>query len=309
MAGRHLIQIALDAADVWPNGVVPRLRWAPAADLPATERAAAVADWAEYDGAIVAVGTSDGASLTILGSGVMVAPGLVITATHVLRDDVDGIEAKSLAPWCLGPRQDGRADLWLVRQMRFGETDSDISFLAVEPYSELADDWTLTCLPLTTRYPMEGDALTVVGFRFDDADAKDLPEIDGIRVISRGRLYASSGTVQQVGLYRDRTMMPFPFIEISCGTLGGMSGGAVLDTTGAVIGILSVGLSHDDGRGPSNAAWIIHALQFNVPLRWPRDVYPPDCPILDLPDDLLRIIGRKRVTLSGPMQIDYKPWR
>ncbi|MDQ6775342.1 MAG: hypothetical protein M3071_03770, partial [Actinomycetota bacterium] len=87
-----------------------------------------VADWAEYDGAIVAVGTSDGASFTILGSGVMVAPGLVITATHVLRDDVDGIEAKSLAPWCLGPRQDGRADLWLVRQMRFGETDSDISF-------------------------------------------------------------------------------------------------------------------------------------------------------------------------------------
>lgn len=274
MAG-HLIQIACDAADAWPNGVVPKVRWAAAADLPAGDIAAAVADWAAYDGAIVAVGTSDGATFTVSGSGVMVAPGLVFTATHVLRDDVDAIEAKRVWPWCLGPRQDGRADLWFVRQMRFGEADGDIAFLAVEPYSELADDWTLTCLPLTTRYPMEGDALTVVGFRFDNADANDLPEIDGIPVVSRGRLYTSAGTVQQVGLYRDRTMMPFPFIEISCGTLGGMSGGAVLDATGAVIGILSVGLSHDDDRGPSNAAWIIHALQFDVPLHWPRDVYPP----------------------------------
>ena len=46
-------------------------------------------------------------------------------------------------------------------------------------------------------------------------------------------------------------MAPFPVIEISCGTLGGMSGGAVLDASGSVIGILSAGLSHDDGRGPS----------------------------------------------------------
>jgi hypothetical protein len=176
---RHLIQIAPDAADMWPPGVVPEVRWA-AADLPAGDIATAVADWAAYDGAIVAVGTSDGASFTVSGSGVMVAPGLVITATHVLRDNVDAIEAKRELPWCLGPRQDGRADLWLVRQMRFGETESDIAFFAVEPYSDLSDGWTLTCLPLTTRYPTEGDKLTVVGFRFDNDHANDLPEIDGI---------------------------------------------------------------------------------------------------------------------------------
>jgi len=104
-------------------------------------------------------------------------------------------------------------------------------------------------------------------------------------------------------------MAPFPVIEISCGTVGGMSGGAVLDSHGAIIGILSMGLSHDDGRGPSNAAWIIQALQFNVALHWPRDVYPPDCPILDLPDNLMRIIGREHVALSGSLQIDYTPWR
>ena len=79
--------------------------------------------------------------------------------------------------------------------MRFGETESDIAFLAVEPYSKLPDDWALTCLALTTRYPMEGDELTVVGFRFDNTQPNDLPEIDGIRVFCRGHLYVSAGTV------------------------------------------------------------------------------------------------------------------
>jgi hypothetical protein len=86
-----------------------------------------------------------------------------------------------------------------------------------------------------------------------------------------------------------------------------MSGGAVLDRDGAVVGILSTGLSHDDGRGPSNAAWIIHALMFRVTLLWPRALYQPDTPLLDLPDDLLRILGREHVRLTGADELDYTP--
>lgn len=82
--------------------------------------------------------------------------------------------------------------------MRFGETASDIAFLADEPYSDLPDDWALTCLPPTTRLPVEGDVLTVVGFCFDNAHANDLPQIEGIPVIGRERLYVSAGTAQQV---------------------------------------------------------------------------------------------------------------
>lgn len=306
----NLVKIAPEAADAWPIGVAPEVRWPSPIDLPAADVAAAVADWTTYDGAVVAVGFSDGVDFTVVGSGVMVAPGLVVTATHVLRDEIDAVMEGNLSLWCLGPRRDGRADLWALRQSRFGETESDIALLAVVPYSEMSDDHNLTCLPLTTRWPMEGDILTVVGFRFDDTSAKDLPEIDGIPVMSRGRLYVSTGSVQTIDLYRDSVMAPFPVLEISCGTLGGMSGGAVVDGDGAVVGILSVALSHDDGRGPSNAAWIVHALQFDVALHWPRGVYPPGLDsILDLPDDLLRIIGREYVTLSGPLQVDYQPWR
>jgi hypothetical protein len=164
----NLRQLAPDAAEVWPKGHAPEVRWAPGVDLPAGEVAEAAANWAAFDGAVVAVGFSDGATFDVSGSGVMVAPGFVITATHVLRDHVDAIKAKSLSVWCLGPRNDGPADLWALRQMRFGETESDIAFLAVEPYSRLPDDRMLTCLPVTTRLPQKGDQLTVVGFRFDD---------------------------------------------------------------------------------------------------------------------------------------------
>ena len=39
--------------------------------------------------------------------------------------------------WSVYDRRDGRADLWTLRRMRFGETESDIAFLGVEPYSKL----------------------------------------------------------------------------------------------------------------------------------------------------------------------------
>jgi hypothetical protein len=305
----HVLEIDSDAANTLPNGVAPRVRWAGPLEMQTGDISTAVQDWAAFDGGVVAVGTSDGETLTIGGSGVMVAPGLVLTATHVLRDEVAAIEAHELSVWCLGLRRDGRAELWALSRMRFGETESDLAFLAVRPYSKVPAAWALTCLALTTRLPAAGDPVTVVGFRFDNSGPDGLGSIDGFPVVSRGRLYASAGTVLQVDLYRDSVLAPFPYVEVGCGTLGGMSGGAVIDARGAVMGILSVGLSHEDGRGPSHAAWILQALQFDVALSWPRDVYPSEVSILDLPEDLMRIIGREHVELIGPLEIDYRPWR
>lgn len=52
-----------------------------------------------------------------------------------------------------------------------------------------------------------------------------------------GDLYASAGEVAAVyHPIRDPTLMPFPTIEIACGALGGMSGGAVLDDIGPSTG-------------------------------------------------------------------------
>jgi hypothetical protein len=55
----------------------------------------------------------------------------------------------------------------------------------------------------------------------------------------------------QVEPYRDHVMAAFPVIEVSCGTLGGMSGGRVLYADGAVTGILSPASRTRTAAGPA----------------------------------------------------------
>jgi hypothetical protein len=98
---------------------------------------------------------------------------------------------------------------------------------------------------------------------------------------------------------------PTAKVEVRCGSLGGMSGGALVDAGGALLGIVSRSFETEDGPGPSTAAWILHALMFGVTLPWPPGVYPPDTPLRDLPPDQLTIYGRENVRLVGPMEIEY----
>jgi len=236
----------------------------------------------------------------------------VLSATHVLRDHADAIAALELSDYCVGVRSGQRADLWAVRRsLRYAEDNSDVMFLGVELNSEIWDDWHVSCIPISTRMPDEGELLQIVGYRIDRPHAapEPLPMIRGVRAAGRGDLYVATGETEQVHYpKRDSLLAPFPAIEISCGALGGMSGGAVIDEHGALVGILSRSFDTDDGQGPSTAAWIIHALMFNVTLPWPPGAYEPDTAILSLPHDLLTIYGRDHVRLVGPMDIEYTSW-
>jgi hypothetical protein len=271
-----------------------------------------VKNWDYYDGAIVMVGITDGEAYTVEGSGVMVAPGLVVSATHVLRDHADAIAARDLSVYCIGVRSGQRADLWAVpRSLRYAEDNSDIMFLSVELSSEISDDWYVSCIPISTRMPAERERLQIVGYRCERPDAapEPLPFIRGVRAVGRGDLYVAVGETETIHYpQRDALLAPFPAIEIGCGALGGMSGGAVIDEQGALVGILSRSFDTEDGRGPSTAAWIIHALMFDVTLPWPPGAYEPDTPILNLPHDQLTIYGRDNVRLVGPMDIEYTAW-
>jgi hypothetical protein len=292
----------------WPRDTPLPIHLVEPGFAPANIKPERVTNWDYYDGAIVMVGVTDGETYSIEGSGVMVAPGLVLSATHVLRDHADAIAARTLSVYCIGVRSGGRADLWAVpRSLRYAEDRSDIMFLGVELNSEISGDWHVSCLPISTRAPAEGEILTIIGYRFDRSETEPLPMINGVRAVGRGDLYIATGETETIYYpQRDRVLAPFPAIEIKCGSLGGMSGGAVIDEGGALVGILSRGW-HDDAA-PSTAAWIIHALMFDVTLPWPPGAYEPNTPILDLPEDRLKIYGRDNVSLVGPMDLQYTAW-
>lgn len=291
------------------DGRSVRAQWVEQGDLPTPDRPTRIINWDYYDGAIVVIAIATPDEAFIEGTGVMIGPGLVITATHTLREHADAIDSRAEQLQCIAVRRDGRAERWLCVAAQFPKEQSDISILNVELVTEAPEGWACSCLPLSTRAPEIGEPLNVLGFRFKTPEPGGHADtFDDMPVLGTGDLYVVTGAV--VAVYeqgRDRSMLPFPAFEIDCGTLGGMSGGPVLDRNGNVIGLLSAGWSDDDP--PSNVAWIIHALMFRPRLIWPEGMYPKGAALLELPEDMVRIVGRDRIRLDAEgTGLTYDRW-
>ncbi len=264
-----------------------------------------VSNWTFFDGALLALGFRGAAGgAEILGSAVMIAPGLALTATHVLTNHLPQLTDGSVVGICMGPREGG-LDLWKLRSISYDEAD-DLAFLSLELMSPIGDDWSFRTLPLTTRCPAVGETVTITGFRF--AEGWPWPE-GGAPLPAVGELFASTGAVSVVyHPRRDTSVITYPAIEISCGSLGAMSGGAVLDRDGCLLGVISRGWNTEDGEGPSYAAWIVSgALGRSLDVPWPPGAYPSPVTVTSIPDSALRIIGRDALTVNGT-SVAYKVW-
>lgn len=261
-----------------------------------------VTNWTFFDGALMALIVRTSAGLTAMGTLVGIAPGLAVTATHTLRSELDSLEAGTSTAFCVGPTERG-LDLWRVSKISFTESD-DILFVSLEIASTIQKGWNMRTMPVTTRAPMPGENLHVVGFRIPTVSKRDDRSIR-----AEGELLAASGPV--TALYypiRDRFLMPFPTIEIRCGALGGMSGGAVLDEQGHMVGVVSGSLETDDGEGPTFAAWIVGGLNREVQITWPPGLYPCPVHLLDIDNRLLRLEGRDYIRVTSPNSYEYEVW-
>ena len=159
--------------------------------------------------------------------------------------------------------------------------------------SDLPDDGRFTCLPLTARTPARGEQLTIVGFHFDRN--KNLLDRAAGAIAATGQLFAAVGEVSQVlWPVRDTSSAPFPAFEILCGVHGGMSGGAVLDKDGGVVGVVSRGWL--DREPPSLAAWCVGVFGWHITASWPTSFYPADTPIAAIP--VVRILAREHLAIK-----------
>lgn len=261
-----------------------------------------VGNWDSFQGAVLAVTTRRlGSPVVVEGTAVVIAPGLALTATHVLDRVLPYLSSGDAAVTCIGVRSKG-LDLWNVRKVSYTESD-DLAYLSLELSSPWVEGWSFTSLGITTRAPQQGEELTIVGFRFED-----LQEDHG-RFTAAGDLYAAAGTVTAVYFpFRHLTLMPYPAVEISCGSLGAMSGGAILDRDSLLVGIISRGLETDDSRGPTFAAWIVGALNRKLELPWPPGLYGDEIHVLDIPEQLLHITGRDAISVVNENRFNYRIW-
>ncbi len=265
-----------------------------------------VGDWGFFDGALLAVGLGDATRLEMHGNAVMVAPGLAVTAAHVVDEFAEDLGRGTVGCLCIGVRSGGSLDAWKLRSLTYND-GGDLAWLSLELCSAVGEDWHFSTIAMTTRAPKVGEKLTIVGFRFETQNTTTkarnvLPKL-------AGRLLVAAGKVQAVYPHqRDKVMVPFPAIEMACGSLGAMSGGAVLDAHGLLTGVVSTGFNTDSGDGPSYAAWIISALDTKVDVPWPPGVYKQGVSVLDLPPSACCIIGRDAMVHVEGGGRGYRVW-
>lgn len=205
--------------------------------------------------AMVSLARLDDEGATVLGSGVMVAPGLILTATHVL----DEFSRTGGGPVCLTFLPDG-ARAWLPIDVmtlsgpsQFDDCrkiTSDLSLVSCTLNSDALANAPLTLAPMKMALPLLGDRLWAVGFRhqkIEDEAAHITPLV-------------SSGLVTAAYPAGRGERMASPCFEVAMDTVGGMSGGAVMDANGYLVGIVS---SSFDG-GPSYVTLIWEALRLRV---------------------------------------------
>ena len=215
----------------------------------------------EAGDALVAVVSLDDDGATILGSGVMVGPGLLVAATHVL----DEFQRDRFPPVFM-TFLPGKARAWLPidvatlsKPSEFDECRtvySDVSLVSCSLNSEAHAEFPLMLAPMQIALPLIGERLWAIGFRhqaIEDRAALVTPLI-------------SSGLVTAAYPNGRGERLPSPCFEVNMDTTGGMSGGAVVNADGYLVGILSSSFK----GGPSYVTLIWEALRLRVRCALPK---------------------------------------
>ncbi len=262
-----------------------------------------VNNWDWFQGAVLGVVIGEPARQQVLGTACVIAPGLAVTAAHVFDGLQQDLSEGTLSISCFGIGSEV-ADFWRVTSIAY-EASSEVAFLALARASAIAPNRPLRQFRLTTRRPAIGETLTFIGFRFPLVAA--LLDSDGTNFV--GELLTSCGPTSQVyETKRDHLLINFPAIEVECGAVGGMSGGALLDKDGYLMGVTSKSMETEDGRGPAYAAWILAGLNFRVNVEWPSGLYEQNCPVLALNPAVVQIAGREYIERINDQQVIYRHW-
>src|SRR5690242_15934434 len=199
------------------------------------EGAAKLKNWQFFDGMVVHIGFTDEEFERIEGSGVIVAPGTALCATHVIEPHMDRIMAKTAVVTCYGIASHG-LQIWIVRKVTF-VPKTDITILGIELASALPPRNTFRQSVITTRTPSVGERLTICGFRAGELAFQR----DENSVQVSGAMWVCKGSiVDAYPLGRDR-MIPWPVLAVEVNSQGGMSGGPVYDHNGLLVGLLCSG--------------------------------------------------------------------
>ena len=288
----------------------PTLTFFPTIFLPQPHlKQAALSNWDFFDGALLALHFYSADGQSILGSAVLVAPGIALCARHVVEPFVDGIRARTTELICSAISKSG-VMFWRVTEIVITR-QTDIAILGLRFASRMSKGNEFTLAALTTRLPRLGETMTIAGFvaskqRFESV-------LDSANSVG-GNVCVATGIVsQRFELQRDRFLLPWPTVEIDCANLGGMSGGPAFDEQGRLVGIVCSGVQSSEQTGPTYISLLWPVLATKVQPDWPVGYYGNPISMLEIDDAVCRIDRREAVSIehdhaTGLPMISYKKW-
>ena len=223
------------------------------------------------DGMVLAFGSMDEEGTYVVGSGTMVAPGILVTATHVAE------ATRGTVGMAFSFLRHGRMRLWGAHELHvlygtyedplhaFGSRrrTSDVSLVSCSLMSEAIDEHPLRMAHIEVAIPLPGERLWALGYR--ETLRAEVSEIS---------MLCSSGLVTAQHLDGRGNLFPGPQVEVAMNTVGGMSGGPVFNADGHLVGLVSSSFETDDFQGPTFVSLIWPALVGDVTATWPHGFWP-----------------------------------
>jgi len=262
-------------------------------------------DWTSFNGILISIHFSDNTTHNIDGSGVIVAPGIAVCALHVIKPKLEGIKNKKVSPVCTAITKHG-LQIWRISTIAY-DNNSDLAILGLTLASALPPDSIFNRAIISTRLPKIGENLLIAGFRASDYSF----EINERAIKCSGNILVSNGEVTaRFTTGRDKSMIPWPCLEVNCPTWGGMSGGPVFDSNGYLIGLLC---SSFDNQPPSYVSLIWPILTCDFEGGWPKEFFTNSTTLLDMHETLCAIDKREAIQVSAgsipeTKNINYVHW-
>ncbi len=258
-----------------------------------------------FGGLIVAIGFIDEERQSIIGSGIMIAPGLCLTATHVMEE----IKKKQALLFTFPNEHNMR--IWVpndfnaqqktsIELIPFQKPEpkySDVGVLSYSPFSKFKDTEDYLFASIAVSVPKIGERLWATGYR--QISNNGVPKI---------AFFIISGLVTEQYLEGRGSHINGPCVEVAMEALGGMSGGPVFNANGSIIGVISSSLEGtDDSRGPTYVSLVWTSLLSTVHSPWPENHWPENIAGIQAPanGEGVRLLGSARVNGDNAILIKF----
>ncbi len=259
----------------------------------------------------------DGARVYPGGTGIFIAPNLLMTAKHVVSEcwnlfgdgthfsGPDRREGEFQLLAVQHPGANTKPAVWSVRT-GWGAPTTDIMFLELVPFCDEAKafEWKGT-VAMTMLPPAVGE--TIAGFGYPSSTGEVLPgEPSQLRFALHP--HTTVGEVTQVfEERRDRGLLTFPCFELNARFEGGMSGGPLFNSKGQLCGIICASLQQLDEQASyvSYGTTLWPAMGTNIEFQGPGLICKGPYPVFELAKiGVMHAIGWEEVIKRVVLEVD-----